>query len=232
MLDNDIIIFDKVNKLYGGQNVLENINFVIKRGDITALIGPNGAGKSTVAKLMLKIIRPNSGNIYYANNIKFGYVPQKINVSLDMPISVKGFIDVMTYRSKESEKYYEILIFARVEELLNKQMSNLSGGQFQRVLLAANLLNKPNFIILDEPTQGLDIDTTNDFYIMLEKISKELETSIFIISHDLNTVIKTADKVLCLNQHLCCSGKPMDSQDNFPNSMSLYKHNHDHIHYI
>jgi zinc transport system ATP-binding protein len=232
MLDSDIIIFDKVNKLYNNVQVLDNVSFSLKRGKITALIGPNGAGKSTIAKLILKIIKPTGGNIIYANNIKFGYVPQKIDVALNMPISVKGFIELMTNESKNSEKYHEVMNFANVAELIDRQMSNLSGGQFQRVLLAANLLNRPNFIILDEPTQGLDLDTTNEFYAMLEKVSNDLDITIFIISHDLHAVIKKADKVLCLNQHLCCFGEPDEQRDNIHNSISFYKHKHDHIHYL
>lgn len=232
MDNNDIIIFNKVSKSYNNLNVLDKVSFAVKRGKITALIGPNGAGKSTVAKLILKIIEPTAGNIIYSKNIKFGYVPQKIDVSESMPMSVGGFIDIMSSGMKNSTKYQEIIKFAKIDDLIDRQMSYLSGGQFQRVLLAANLLNDPNFIILDEPTGGLDVDAINEFYVMLEKISSDFGITIFIISHDLHAVIKKADKVLCLNNHLCCFGQPLAGQNNIHNSISFYKHNHDHIHYL
>ncbi|MCF8462484.1 MAG: metal ABC transporter ATP-binding protein [Rickettsiaceae bacterium] len=231
------IIFHNISKSFNGNRVkvLEDISFSIKKNNITALIGPNGAGKSTIAKLILGIEKPTEGLIEHCIESNFGYVPQKINLAINMPISVKGFIDVMASTSTTGEQYEKILVFARIEQLLPKQLHTLSGGQMQRVLLAGNLLNKPNFIILDEPTQGLDVETTNDFYLLLEQVCNDFDTTIFIISHDLHAVIKKADKVLCLNNHLCCEGKPDGSKidkTHLPNNISIYHHNHDHIHYI
>jgi zinc transport system ATP-binding protein len=228
----DIILFNGVYKSFNNVQVLDNLNFSIAKGKITALIGPNGAGKSTIAKLILKALAPSRGEIIYDKTIKYGYVPQKVNLALNIPMSVKGFLDVMTCNTQNTKQYKEILAFANIESILEKQMSVISGGQLQRVLLSANLLKEPNFIILDEPTQGLDIETTNDFYLLLEQISSDFDITVFIISHDLHTVIKKADKVLCLNQHLCCFGSPQDTKELLPNSMSFYHHHHDHIHYL
>ncbi len=238
--DGSHIIFKNVSKFYNKSKakVLEKVSFSIKKNNITALIGPNGSGKTTIAKLILGIEKPTNGAIEHCISSNFGYVPQKINLAINMPISVKGFIDVMTATSIKidvKDQYEKILLFARVEQLLNKQMITLSGGQLQRVLLAANLLNKPNFIILDEPTQGLDIETTNEFYLLLEQVCSDFDITIFIISHDLHMVIKKANKVLCLNQHLCCEGIPGNGKadkTNLPQNISIYNHNHDHIHYI
>lgn len=224
-MKESLIEFSKVTKYYGKRLVLDNISFKIGEKSIITLVGPNGAGKTTVSKLIVDIEKPTSGSIYKSPNITLGYVPQKININTNLPIKVLSLIEMLTnHRNYDSE----ILKFAQVENVKNHDISELSGGQLRRVFLTACLLNKANLIILDEPTKELDITGQKDLYTLIQNLRREFGITIFIISHDLHTVVKESDYVLCLNKHLCCYGKPY--ADNVLESIGFYKHLHNHTH--
>jgi zinc transport system ATP-binding protein len=227
MKDN-LIEFDKVSKFYDKKMVIDNISFTIAANTIVTLVGPNGAGKTTIAKLILDAEKPTSGSIKRAPNISFGYVPQKINTNSNLPITVSALLDLLTGDAwKESG---DILKFAKIEGIENSDISNISGGQISRVFLASCLINKANLIILDEPTKELDINGQSSFYSLLEDIKNNFHVTIFIISHDLHTVIRASDNVLCLNQHLCCYGKPEEQYQEILEHIGFYKHRHNHSH--
>lgn len=224
-----IVKFTDVSKNFDGQKVLDKVSFQIDKASITTLIGPNGAGKSTVAKLMLAIEQPTSGDIARFTT-RISYIPQKLTFNSNLPMDVKSLVKYLSGVSGTNNS--TIAEFAQLEHLANKQIIDLSGGQLQKVLLAASMMNNPELIVLDEPTQGLDINAQQDFYRLLEDLRRQFNISIFMISHDLYAVMKNSDQVLCLNNHICCSGKPdkhFKANKDLPDIVP-YTHHHDHDH--
>jgi zinc transport system ATP-binding protein len=235
-----IIEFSKIYKNFEGKTILEDISFVIDKGSIITIIGPNGAGKTTIAKLALGIEQPSSGKIIKKEKLVIGYVPQKLELNPNLPLDVKSFLEILsgkTYLSmNECNKALE-------ESMLDidvfQSVSILSGGQIQRLLIAAAILRKPDLLILDEPLQGLDINGQANFYNIIDSISRNYNAGILMISHDLFTVMKRSTEVICLNKHICCRGKSEDliAQDKYlrvfgieAQNIGIYKHAHDHSH--
>lgn len=233
-MQESIIEFHNVSKKFGKKLPINNVSFTVKRNNITTLIGPNGAGKTTIVRLMLGLEKPTSGKIVTDPKLKIGYVPQKFTLSSDLPITVGKFLDLLAPNNLEND-IKEIHSFIDLEHLKNQEISTLSGGQFQKIVLASSLLNKPDLIILDEPLQSLDVTSQQEFYQLINLLRKKLNITIFMISHDLFTVIKNSDQVICLNGHICCSGTPnaITPNSDFSNALSslgFYTHHHDHKH--
>ncbi len=229
-----LIELDNVSKLLEAKLIIDQVSFKLHKGDLTTLIGPNGAGKTTIAKLITGLESPSSGNIIILPNLRIGYVPQKLEINKNLPLTVEHFVYLLV-ANFEYDKWQWLLDFADFNRLRNLDVSKLSGGQLQKILLVATLLNNPDLVILDEPTQSLDINSQQEFYRLLDKIRKETQLTIFMISHDLYTVMKNSDQVICLNGHICCSGRPSDSthDQDFISALStigFYTHHHDHRH--
>lgn len=192
-----------------GNVILDKVNFDIRRGDIITIIGPNGAGKSTLAKLVAKVLAPTSGVIQRKEHLKIGYMPQKVHINNLVPITVKEFLFLnITKKSISNIDVGKIVEENYIKAILSKQVQDISGGEWQRLLLARILLRDPELLILDEPTQGLDVNGQQDFYSLLNQIKISQKKSILMISHDLHTVMRSSDNVLCLNKCICCSGMP------------------------
>jgi zinc transport system ATP-binding protein len=231
-----LIKFHNVSKKIGQKYLLENISFEVKKSEITTLIGPNGAGKTTIARLILGLDKNYTGKISIKSNIRMSYVPQKFVFSLDLPMNGNIFLKIMTSRNFKIEDIFGAIITENeMNHILVTDIKNLSGGQFQKLLIISAIMNKPDLLILDEPSKSLDINSQQELYLILNKIKKHFGTSIFMISHDLYTVIKNSDQVICLNGHVCCSGRASDIKnnpeliDNLSN-IGFYLHNHDHKH--
>ena len=179
-----------------------------------------------------KILIPNC--LPPSQNIKIGYVPQKLDFSFNIPMTAKGLLKTL---APDGIDYNLINLeeFTGYNKIKNKDISNISGGELQKLLLVGTLMSKPDLLILDEPTQFLDVTSQQEFYQILRELKEKLEITIFMISHDLFTVMKNSDQVICLNGHVCCSGKPtdLDTNSDFKNALSeigVYVHNHDHKH--
>ena len=217
--------------------LVKGVSLQIKKGQIVTLIGPNGSGKSTTAKIALGIYKKIDGEVEKYTN-KVGYVPQKISIDWTLPLRVKDFM-VLTENLKD-EDINEALSLTGVIQLKNKNLGDLSGGEFQRVLIARAISKKPDLLVLDEPVQGVDFTGEIALYKLIKKITDELNCGILLISHDLHTVMRATDQVVCLNGHVCCSGSPMDVAKNneykalfgeqASQILSRYEHRHDHIH--
>ncbi len=217
--------------------LVEGVSLTVEKGKIVTLIGPNGSGKSTTAKIALGIYKNIEGSVEKYTN-KVGYVPQKISIDWTLPLRVHDFM-LLTENIK-NEAIDEALNLTGVIHLKNKNLGNLSGGEFQRVLIARAISKKPELLVLDEPVQGVDYTGEIALYELIKRISDTLNCGILLISHDLHTVMTATDHVVCLNGHVCCSGTPMDVAKNneyktlfgeqASQILSVYEHKHDHVH--
>ena len=228
---------DNVGVLKNDKWLVKGVSLEVKQGEIVTLIGPNGSGKSTTAKIALGIYKKIEGKVLrFTENV--GYVPQKISIDWTLPIRV---IDFMLLTEKLTNDQINVALnLTGVDHLKNKSLSNLSGGEFQRVLLARAISKKPELLVLDEPVQAVDYTGEIALYELIKRISDTLNCGILLISHDLHTVMTATDHVVCLNGHVCCSGSPMDVAKNneyktlfgeqASQILSVYEHKHDHVH--
>ena len=219
------------------KSLVKGVSFEVKQSEIVTLIGPNGSGKSTTAKIALGIYKNIDGKVKTYTD-KIGYVPQKISIDWTLPIRVLDFMSLT--ENLTQDQINTALNLTGVEHLKDKSLSNLSGGEFQRVLIARAISKRPELLVLDEPVQGVDFKGEIALYELIKKISEKMECGILLISHDLHVVMSATDFVICLNGHVCCSGSPQkvikDNKykelfgDRASNILSLYEHKHDHTH--
>ena len=228
---------EKVGVSINDKSLVKGVSFEVKQNEIVTLIGPNGSGKSTTAKIALGIYKKIDGKVKKYTD-KIGYVPQKISIDWTLPIRVLDFMSLT--ENLTQDQINTALNLTGVEHLKDKNLSNLSGGEFQRVLIARAISKQPELLVLDEPVQGVDFKGEIALYELIKKISEKMQCGILLISHDLHVVMSATDFVICLNGHVCCSGTPQkvikDNKykelfgDRASNILSLYEHKHDHTH--
>ena len=228
---------EKVGVSINDKSLVKGVSFEVKQNEIVSLIGPNGSGKSTTAKIALGIYKKIDGKVKKYTD-KIGYVPQKISIDWTLPIRVLDFMSLT--ENLTQDQINTALNLTGVEHLKDKNLSNLSGGEFQRVLIARAISKQPELLVLDEPVQGVDFKGEIALYELIKKISEKMKCGILLISHDLHVVMSATDFVICLNGHVCCSGTPQkvikDNKykelfgDRASNILSLYEHKHDHTH--
>ncbi|MEC5341743.1 zinc ABC transporter ATP-binding protein ZnuC [Brenneria populi] len=223
---------------FGSRNVLSDVSLSLQAGRILTLLGPNGAGKSTLVRIVLGLLSPTSGTLQKTPGLRIGYVPQKLHLDATLPLTVSRFM-----RLRPGVKRQDILpALKRVQaaHLLEQPMQKLSGGENQRVLLARALLNHPQLLVLDEPTQGVDVNGQLALYDLINQLRQEFNCGVLMVSHDLHLVMAKTDEVLCLNQHVCCSGTPevVSLHPEFlamfghrgAEQLAVYRHHHNHRH--
>ena len=218
--------------------LVRGVSMQVEAGEIVTMIGPNGSGKSTTAKVALGIINPNEGIAHQKKNLRVSYVPQKLDVNWTLPLTVKRFLQ-LTNKASDRDMV-EAMAATETTHLGRAQMSKLSGGEFQRVLLARAIIRQPELLVLDEPVQGVDFNGEIALYELIESIRNQFNCGVLLISHDLHVVMSTTDRVICLNGHVCCSGTPANvaSSEEFitlfgahaASSLAIYEHKHDHEH--
>lgn len=222
---------------FKNRRVLHQITFDVVRGQILTIIGPNGAGKSCLLKVILGLYTPTRGMCQQLPGLKVGYMPQRLTIDQSLPLSVERFLTLASPKDRGSvESALERVGAAALQQAA---VQSLSGGEFQRVLLARALLRKPDLLVLDEPAQGVDLQGQQALYHLLAQLRDEAGFAILMVSHDLHFVMAQTDHVLCLNQHVCCSGTA-ESVSRHPEYLSLfnnnvrdiavYTHHHDHHH--
>jgi len=223
-----------------GRQVLDGVSLSLRRGDIVTLIGPNGAGKTTLVRVILGLFKAQSGTVRLKPGIRIGYMPQRLSLSENMPLTVKRFLHLGGHL--HHSEFMKVVDELGIEQLLKSPLQRLSGGEHQRVLLARALLRKPDLLVLDEPVQGVDVTGQAALYGLITRIRDQQGCGVLMISHDLHLVMATTDQVLCLNHHVCCSGHP-ESVSQHPAYLELfgapasaelavYTHHHDHTHDI
>ena len=200
--DDYILKVSNLNVRFQNQIILDNISFNVKKGTTMAILGPNGAGKSVLFRTLLNLV-PYKGNVEWSEKVKVGYVPQNVAVT-DMPISVKEFLSIGNRINIENALN---LVRLRDKSVLNKRLGVLSGGQLRRLLIAWALIDEPNILLLDEPTTGIDMDSEEPIYLMLNDVKKTQKMTILLITHDIHIVQEYTDYLLALNKCVTFFGK-------------------------
>ena len=233
-----LIQVERLSVRYGARTALSDVSLRIAANEIVTIVGPNGSGKTSLLRAIIGAIQPSAGRIVHAANLKIGYVPQKLHIDDTLPITVSKFLKLPGGVAGADVEY--ALKEAAVPELQHEQLSQLSGGQFQRVLLARALIGTPNLLLLDEATQGLDQRGSASFYQQIETVRQATGCAVLMISHELHVVMSASDRVICLNGHVCCEGAPaaVASAPEYRalfgtgtgGALALYRHEHDHGH--
>ena len=223
---------------FGNSIVLHNIDFSISSGEIVTIVGPNGSGKSSLLKVLIGSLPPSSGAVKRVSGLRIGYVPQRLDLERILPITVRRFFDLP--HKVSALQVQQVCQRIDVSHLLKQAMTELSGGQLQRVLLARAVLNEPDILVLDEATQGLDQQGSANFYQQIESLRNDLGCAVLMVSHELHVVMSASDRVICLNGHVCCEGAPdiVSSKPEYralfgtgtQGTLALYRHVHDHSH--
>ncbi|MGR4047817.1 zinc ABC transporter ATP-binding protein ZnuC [Kosakonia cowanii] len=234
----NLITLENVSVAFGQRRVLSDISLNLRPGKILTLLGPNGAGKSTLVRVVLGLVAPDTGVIKRDKALRIGYVPQKLQLDATLPLTVGRFMRLRPGTRKDD--LIPALKRVQAAHLIDAPMQKLSGGETQRVLLARALLNQPQLLVLDEPTQGVDVNGQVSLYNLIDELRKELNCAVLMVSHDLHLVMAKTDEVLCLNHHICCSGTPevVSMHPEFismfghrgAEQLGIYRHNHNHRH--
>ena len=227
---------------YGGDVVLRGVDLTLAAGEIVTIVGPNGSGKTSLLRAIIGAVPPARGTVTLRPGLRIGYVPQRLHIDATLPITVGRFMRLSGSGGARASRaaIAEALAAAGLPDLMGQQMAQLSGGQFQRVLLAHALLGRPDVLLLDEASQGLDQPGSAAFYRQIEQVRRDTGCAVLMISHELHVVMSASDRVICLNGHVCCEGTP-DLVASAPEyralfgtgtggALALYRHEHDHRH--
>lgn len=237
--DDVLVRFQKAGLQGADRWLIRGLDFALRRGEIVTLIGPNGSGKSTTAKLAVGIEQPTEGSVERKDGLRVAYVPQKIIIDWTLPLTVRRFMTLTGALSDTA--IMEAVEATGIADLLTSPVQTLSGGEFQRVLLARAIARKPDLLVLDEPVQGVDYAGETLLYDLINSIRESLGCGVLLISHDLHVVMASTDWVICLNGHICCQGPPsvVSASEDYgqlfgkrgEGSLALYRHEHDHSHH-
>jgi len=232
-----LVRVDNLSVSFAGRTTLHQVSLTLEPGQIVTLIGPNGAGKTTLVRSVLGLLEPQQGRVWRRPKLRIGYMPQKLQVDPTLPLSVLRFLRLVPGVGRAEA----IAALAQVgaQQVLDTPLQQVSGGELQRVLLARALLREPQLLVLDEPVQGVDVAGQAELYRLISQLRDRLGCGVLMVSHDLHLVMSATDQVICLNQHVCCSGHPeqvsgdpafleLFGQD--ARSLAIYHHHHDHAH--
>lgn len=243
-MSNTLLSLQHIGLTLEQRPILTDISMVIEPGQIITIIGPNGAGKTSLLRIAIGLQQPTSGLRQAIKGLRIGYMPQKLHIDASMPITVERFLQ-LTHGSKRDID--DALALTNIERIKHSPLQRLSGGETQRVLLARAILRKPQLLVLDEPAQGVDITGQQELYQLIHQLRDQqtdgVKTAVLMVSHDLHLVMAATDHVLCINQHLCCSGNPHDVKQHpeylklfgdDSSALAVYTHHHhqcDHSHH-
>lgn len=196
---------------FSGHNIIRGLSFDVHTGDNLVVIGPNGAGKTVLLKALLGLL-PFQGEIHWALGVRLGYVPQKVAADRQLPLNVHDLLAAKARFLKLPA--HEVASVAETvgltEEVMNSSVGIISGGQFQKALIAFALLGEPNVLLLDEPTASLDELAEERVYELMGRLQRERSLTVISVSHDLSIVYRSANMVLCLSKGKPCFGAPKE----------------------
>ena len=233
-----LVRMERVCYAAGSTEILHEVDLTIAPGELVTLVGPNGAGKSTLARLVLGLLAPTRGRIERRPDLVVGYMPQKLEIDPALPITVRRLLSLA--RGARRGDIAGALEEVGAAHLLESPVQSLSGGELQRVLLARALLRRPELMVLDEPMRGVDLGGQVELYRLIADLRRRHGCAVLLVSHDLHLVMAQTDRVVCLNRHVCCEGRP-EAVSADPayrallgplaaESLALYTHRHDHEH--
>jgi zinc transport system ATP-binding protein len=235
-----LVACEEVSLVFADRAVLQNVSLRVNADEVVTLVGPNGAGKSSLIKILLGLLPITQGRLQRASDLRIGYVPQRFQLSPVLPLSVARLMTLTQRASRAAMQ--ERLAEVGVAKLIDTPVQQLSGGELQRVLLARALLREPNLLVLDEPTQGVDFTGAAQLYGLIADIRQRHRCGVLMVSHDLHVVMSATDRVVCLNQHVCCAGEPQSVAvhpeyqalfgQSFAQNLAVYTHHHDHRHTV
>ena len=232
-----ILYVEGISVSFDGFKALNDLNLYIEEGELRCIIGPNGAGKTTLVRALLGLLPLAAGEIRRAPSLRIGYVPQRLTPNPALPMSVARFLQLT---GAPITAIKQALIDTGVHDLLQQSLHAVSGGEWQRVLLARAILQQPQWLVLDEPAQGVDINGQAELYRLIATLRDRYHCGILLVSHDLHLVMAATDTVICLNQHICCHGHPEHVSQHpeylqlfgkqISQDIAVYTHHHDHDH--
>ncbi len=232
-----LVQLEDIHVRFAKQAVLEGAQLRVDSGEIVTLIGPNGAGKTTLVRTVLGLLTPERGRVWRKPGLRIGYMPQKLHVDATLPLSVLRFLRLVP--GVDRARALAALAEVGAEQVIDRPLQRISGGEMQRVLLARALLRRPELLVLDEPVQGVDVAGQAELYRLIGRLRDRYGCGVLMVSHDLHLVMGATDQVVCLNRHVCCSGHP-EQVSNDPafvelfgqdaRSLAIYHHQHDHSH--
>lgn len=236
--DDQLVRVEGIDVRFGAVHVLDSVDLTVSPGEVVTLIGPNGCGKTTLVRVVLGLLKPDRGRVRVRPGLTVGYMPQRVQVDPVLPLTVQRFVELGARTS--SVPVEDTLAEVGAAHLAGWPVQQISGGEMQRVLLARALLGKPDLLVLDEPVQGVDVNGQVELYDLINRIRDRHGCGILMISHDLHLVMAATDRVICLNRHICCSGRP-EAVTQHPEYLALfgavgterlavYSHHHDHSH--
>jgi zinc transport system ATP-binding protein len=223
----------------GGRPILAGVDIDIAPGEIVTVIGPNGAGKSMLVRSLLGLERLDGGSVRRRQPLVVGYAPQRFDIERAIPLTVARFV-ALGGPSARPQEIERALTEVGAGALLQRQLSELSGGEVQRAVLARALIRSPDLLVLDEPARGVDYTGEAELYTLIGRLRTERRFGVLLVSHDLHVVMAQSDRVICLNRHVCCSGVPQSVAQHpeyarlfgpqAAHAFGLYQHAHDHSH--
>jgi zinc transport system ATP-binding protein len=233
-----LVSLSNVGVRRNGRWLVRGVDFSVSRGEIVTLIGPNGSGKSTTVKTAIGVMKADEGKVVRAAGLKVGYVPQKLAIDWTLPLTVRRLMTLTGPLSAADMN--EALDAVGLAHMPDAEVQHLSGGEFQRALIARAIARKPDLLVLDEPVQGVDFSGEIAIYDLIKSIRNTTGCGILLISHDLHVVMAATDTVICLNGHVCCRGTPQAVTQSAEyvrlfgsraaQSLAVYSHDHDHTH--
>lgn len=223
---------------YRDRTILDRVDLYVARGEIVTVIGLNGAGKSTLVRALLGLITADDGEIVRLPGLRIGYSPQSLHLDPTLPLSVARFLALGARVPRT--RLTELLLEVGVADVLDSPIADISGGELHRVLLARALLRRPDLVVLDEPLAGVDVAGQSELYRLIAEIRDRYACGVLLVSHDLHVVMAATDRVVCINHHVCCTGRP-EAVTRHPEfvrlfgrhvaeALAVYTHDHDHHH--
>ncbi len=239
-LNSDLPLIESksVSVVRNGLRILHDINIKLREKEILTLVGLNGSGKSTLVKVLAGLLPPDEGEVVHRDDLRVGYCPQHARPDQTIPMSANDFLGLTDAAPGQTRA--KVLDEVGISSLANRQLIQLSGGEYQRLMLARAMLRQPQVLILDEPLAGVDVAGQSELYELIPQLRDEYGCGVILVSHDIHLVMASTDQVLCINHHVCCSGKPETVAvhpefvslfgDEAAKTLAVYKHHHDHSH--
>jgi len=226
----------------GNKEILSSAGLRVREGEIVTLIGPNGAGKTTIVRVVLGLMKAEKGTVTRRPGLVIGYMPQRLHIDPTLPLSVGRFLALGATSGRKQAPGHAARVLDEVGAggILETPLQAVSGGEFQRVVLARALLRDPDLLVLDEPSQGIDVTGQAELYRLITRIRDRRGCGVLMVSHDLHLVMADTDEVVCLNHHVCCAGHPETVAADpayiqlfgkqVADTLAVYHHHHDHTH--